>query len=147
VAIYIFDLDGTLADATHRLHFIAPDRKGGADWSKFFKACVDDKPILPVIDLLKALVQAGHTAIISTGRSDEVRSETWDWIIHHNIPVHKLFMRKAGDHRPDHIVKMELLDEISLRREIVGIFEDRQAVVDEYRKRGLTVYQVAYGGF
>lgn len=34
--IYIFDLDGTVADLTHRLHFITGETK---DWDGFHGAC------------------------------------------------------------------------------------------------------------
>jgi len=34
--IYIFDIDGTLADVSHRLHYITGETK---DWDAFFAAC------------------------------------------------------------------------------------------------------------
>jgi hypothetical protein len=59
-------------------------------------------------------------------------------------------MRKSGDHREDHVVKGELLDQILKDRhlsELGAVFEDRQQVVDMYRERGLRVFQVAPGNF
>lgn len=50
--IYIFDIDGTLADLSHRLHFI---QKKPADWDGFFAACSDDAPIPEVIELIQRL--------------------------------------------------------------------------------------------
>jgi phosphoglycolate phosphatase-like HAD superfamily hydrolase len=37
----IFDLDGTLCDISHRLHFI---ENGNKDWDGFYAACPDDVP-------------------------------------------------------------------------------------------------------
>jgi hypothetical protein len=44
--IVAIDFDGTLADITHRLHFIQGEHK---DWPAFYRACVDDTPIMPMI--------------------------------------------------------------------------------------------------
>jgi phosphoglycolate phosphatase-like HAD superfamily hydrolase len=38
----IFDLDGTLADLTHRLHYV---KNGNRNWDKFFEECDKDLPI------------------------------------------------------------------------------------------------------
>jgi hypothetical protein len=53
-------------------------------------------------------------------------------------------MRKDGDRRPDYIIKMEFID---WDHPPDIIFEDRSRVVEAYRERGLTVFQVAEGDF
>lgn len=149
--VYIFDIDGTLADLTHRLHFI---QQKPQDWAGFFKACIRDKEISEVADLLRVL-NKDNVIFLVTGRSDEIRVETEMWLGYYSIPYEDMYMRKEGDHREDSIVKSELLDKLSLEyghvleREggIAGVFEDRQQVVDMYRARGLRVYQVAKGDF
>ncbi len=148
--IFLFDLDGTLCDLTHRLHFIESSPK---DWDSFYKACVDDKPIFETITVARALASAGHTLLYSTGRSFAVRTETLNWLQKFRLPNYKaLYMRPDGDHREDYVVKGEILDNIindySLRLgDCGGVFEDRQSVVDMYRARGLRVFQVAKGNF
>ena len=144
--IYIFDIDGTLADISHRLHFI---QNKPADWRAFFAACVDDKPIVEVVEIAKAL-QPHHSLKFITGRSDEVETQTAQWINDQGIFFSDLLMRKAGDHRQDNVVKSELLDILTARYSldsIAGVFEDRKQVVDMYRQRGLRVFQVADGDF
>ena len=37
----IVDIDGTIADCSHRLHYIKGEKK---DWNSFFKAAGKDKP-------------------------------------------------------------------------------------------------------
>ena len=144
--IYIFDIDGTLADISHRLHFI---QKKPADWDGFFAACVDDEPIPEIIQVAKSLSPVAHIVMVS-GRSDVVRSQTLDWMSELGIPCDCLMMRAAGDHREDSIVKAELLDdlrEVYKDEPIAGVFEDRKQVVDMYRAKGLRVFQVAEGNF
>ena len=52
--LYIFDLDGTLCNIEHRLHLL--DNKTDKDrWDKFYKACVNDKPNMPVLQILQAV--------------------------------------------------------------------------------------------
>ena len=144
---YIFDLDGTLANISHRLHFIQQEKP---DWDAFYNACDEDKPIENTIDLLKNLWVENRIIILS-GRSDIVKDKTLNWI-YKNIGArfYILYMRKAGDHRPDIEVKQEWLDEWlkhHTKEEIGGIFEDRKQVVDMWRKNGITCYQVAEGDY
>jgi hypothetical protein len=145
--IYIFDIDGTLADISHRLHFI---QQKPADWRAFFAACDEDAPIAEVITILQTLSSEGHFIVLITGRSTECEAQTKQWCSDQMIDYDLLYMRAEGDHRQDNIVKSELLDkyitEFSPPR-IDGVFEDRKQVVDMYRAKGLRVFQVAEGDF
>lgn len=153
--LYIFDLDGTLANAEHRIHHISGPKK---DWRAFFAASKDDAPIPGVIATFEALRKAGAECWIWTGRSDEVRSETLDWLrIHLNFSPkrfglgapEKFLMRKAGDHRPDHEVKLEWLADLEPpeRARLTAVFEDRARVVAMWRQYGVPCFQVAPGDF
>lgn len=145
--IYLVDIDGTLAELSHRLHFI---EQKPANWDGFFAACGDDLPIPEVIEVVRSLKSAGNTVILVSGRSDAIKDATAEWLMRYNIPFDDLFMRKAGDHRADNIVKDELLHQLCLtwdRAQIGGVFEDRKQVVDMYRAKGLRVFQVADGNF
>lgn len=141
---FVFDLDGTLADITHRLHFIQNKPK---DWPAFFRACVDDKPIWPLIVIAQRLMFTNVVEIWS-GRSDMVRTETAKWLDDHGMGMRgSLRMRRDGDYRADHIVKSEWLE--SLPRELWPdlVFDDRQQVVDMWRAHGIICCQVAPGDF
>lgn len=145
--IYLVDIDGTLADLSHRLHFI---QQKPADWDGFFAACPGDRPIVEVIDTVRRLAASGARIILVTGRSDAVEEPTMDWLREHGVPWLSIYMRKAGDHREDSIIKAELLANIQEdwdSEEILGVFEDRKQVVDMYRSKGLRVFQVADGNF
>lgn len=144
--VYLCDIDGTIANIEHRLHHI---KSASPNWRAFFAACVDDLPIEEVIELLRSLSESAEIIMV-TGRSDEIEEPTLQWLRDYSVPFLSVYMRKAGDHRQDSVVKAELLDEILAdwdEKTIVGVFEDRQQVVDMYRARGLRVYQVAAGKF
>lgn len=143
---YIVDIDGTLANIEHRLHFIDRQRLGGPDWNAFFAACSDDKPIQPVIDVVICLQDAGNELIFLTGRSDSVRGQTMEWLSRHGFPSGEIIMRAHGDHRPDTIAKRELLETLTAEGKIIsGVFEDRPSVCRVWRELGLTVFQVGSG--
>lgn len=151
---YIVDIDGTLANLSHRLHFIQKEPK---KWDAFFDACDGDSPIQDVIDVIRAVGlwnHYGETATESacvvylTGRPERVRFQTCDWLRKHHLPLGEIVMRKDGDHRPDTIAKKELLDRlISEGHQIAGVFEDRPSVVRTWRELGLTVFQMTHEEF
>lgn len=140
MTFYVFDLDGTLADLSHRRHLLP-------DWDAFFAACGGDEPILPVIELLLRLWNGRPSVKIEiwSGRSDAVRGLTEDWLARQGISGSLLTcMRTAGDHRPDDEVKREFLHGTDWP-DIV--FDDRDRVVAMWRSLGVTCLQVAPGDF
>lgn len=146
--MFIFDIDGTIADLGHRLHFIQQEPP---DWESFFASCGKDEPIVEVISLMRAIALR-HDIALLTGRSDECRNTTENWLDRYDVPYCSMHMRKHGDHRQDNVVKGELLDVLLTENDIpiqmiAGVFEDRNQVVAMYRNRGLRVYQVAEGNF
>ena len=42
--LYIFDLDGTIADISHRRHIIESDTRDSGKWRRFYSACDRDAP-------------------------------------------------------------------------------------------------------
>ena len=147
--VVLFDLDGTLADITHRVPLVRGHRK---NWRAFFRACVDDKPNLPVIASLHALRAAGHHIWIISGRSDEVRSDTEVWLGQHGVNYERLIMRRAGDYTADDVLKRSWLhtwlQNGELRKDdILCVFDDRDKVVRMWREEGLHCFQVAPGDF
>lgn len=149
---YIFDIDGTLADISHRLYFIDRAREGGPDWDGFFAACGGDAPIWPVIGLAQLLIEAGHHIIFLTGRSSAVMDPTTRWLRSVGLPGSPVVFRADGDHRPDTIVKRERLEQLMRAHAgtpeglvVLGIFEDRPSVCKVWREMGLPVFQVGSG--
>lgn len=144
MAFYIFDLDGTLANVEHRRHFI--DRN---DWDGFFEACDQDLPFTHTINLMRDLLQAGHRVEIWSGRSAQVEQKTRAWLLDHGVDPRALTrMRPVGDYQPDEKLKRAWLhEELAQGNRPDIIYDDRQKVVDMWRKEGMECYQVNAGDF
>ncbi|MGG7534652.1 AAA family ATPase [Rhizobium sp. 12,4] len=135
----VFDLDGTLADISHRTPFVRGQQR--PDWDAFFAACIDDIPHLHVIETFKAHLDAGHKVRVWSARSDVVRIQTEDWLLRHGIdPCFLQHMRAAGDNTPDAVLKRHWLHQEEVRPDIV--YDDRQRVVDMWRSEGIPCFQV-----
>ena len=120
-------------------------------WTDFYEACVHDKPNKPVVDFLLH-AGAGCEIRIWTGRSDIVKEQTVNWLNQHKIPIsslHELRMRPADSRAPDTELKEEWLHSLppAERERIVLAVDDRDLVVEMWRRNGVPCLQVASGKF
>lgn len=142
----ILDLDGTIANCEWRLDFIKTKPK---NWPAFHKGTRKDGTHDDILYLVKLLQANGARIIICTGREEVVKEDTTWWL--ENVAKLKydaIYMRPKGDHRPDTIIKKELLDRM---REDgynpVMAFEDRKRVAQMFRGQGIRVLHVVEGDF
>ncbi|MBL4785593.1 MAG: hypothetical protein JKY49_09210 [Cohaesibacteraceae bacterium] len=142
----LFDIDGTLADIAHRRHFIEGDRR---DWKNFNDRMGDDTTNEPVVALYKALQAGGQfELIIVTGRNARYRKVTEQWLIWNEIVFETLLMRAENDHRVDYLVKQDILKSLQeAGHEIAFTVDDRQQVVDMWRRNGIVCLQCDVGDF
>lgn len=142
----LFDIDGTIADIEHRRGFLDGDRP---DWNKFNAAMGDDTPNWPIVSLYKTLWQSEvYDLIFVTGRNEKFRAVTEQWLVWNEIPFSRMLMRANKDHRADHIVKEEILDRLVAQGTVIEFtVDDRQQVVDMWRRRGITCLQCDVGDF
>lgn len=139
--IIVVDIDGTLADISHRQHHIKGKRK---KWQKFFQAMDKDLPV-PAIAAKVRMLSQDHTIVLVSGRPDDYRRLTEDWLKRHKIPYHQLFMRQSGDFRDDDVVKQEILNQHLNKDKIKLVIDDRPRVIRMWRKNGLQVEDVGEG--
>lgn len=142
---YIFDIDGTLSNNDHRTHHLLKQPK---DWEAYHALVAHDTPHEHICELAIALSKT-MPIIYCSGRHDGQRRVTENWLMTYAVPGHfGLYMRKEGDHRPDHIIKRELLDQIRADGfDPIMAFDDRNQVVDMWREAGIPCAQVAPGNF
>ena len=145
INVAVFDIDGTLADLTHRRHYVRTKPK---NWGAFEKAIPMDDPIPFVVKYLLDLHDEGKTIILASGRGEQSRDNTTQWLDRWTLPYTRLYMRAFKDYRADDIIKEELLDQmISDGYTPDIVFDDRDRVVDMWRRRGIKTIQVAEGNF
>lgn len=136
---FLVDIDGTLAHMTNRSPY---------DWKRVGEDEVDTV-ISQIVDSLRFSEGNNYDAtIIMSGRDESCRAETESWLEIHDIMYDRLFMRAAGDMRPDNIIKAELFDaNVRDNYDVQFVLDDRDQVVDMWRRMGLTCLQVAPGDF
>lgn len=110
----IVDIDGTIADNTHRLHLVPTSNADHTDsWRRFNQACTSDRPITSVISLVRTLSHT-HELHYVTGRAQHCRQHTVNWLALHCNTVSRLHMRHNSDHRNAVDYKRSVFKELKL---------------------------------
>ena len=124
-SLAVFDVDGVLADVTHRLHHLEarPQR-----WERFFQAADRDPLLAEGAGRLRAAL-AEHDVVYLTGRPERTRRLTEQWLARHNLPTGPLIMRADDDHRPARWMKREVLRRLAATRDVISMLDDDPAVV------------------
>jgi predicted kinase len=133
---YIFDIDGTVAHMNGRSPY---------DYTRVS----EDLPDEETLHKAEMLRREGHYIIFLSGRKDTCFHDTYMWLRDNlSFDGFGLIMRDADDNRRDSIVKYELFGKLVRDNYYVrAVFDDRQQVVDMWRKIGLKVYQCEPGDF
>lgn len=131
----VVDIDGTLAHMVFRNPY---------DWHRVGEDTVDYATARLVRDLKTA---NATKIIICTGRDAVCLSETEKWLKDNHIPYDGIFIRPAGDQRPDWVVKEEMWRKITKMYYIEYMIDDRQQVVRRARALDLKVMNVEYNNF
>lgn len=141
----IFDRDGTLFSVAH----VAPATKDNDAWRNYNAALRFDAPV-PIVAALFHSIRPGIAKIITSGRMEgdhpgdrHRRFAMQDSNYKHGIHPDRLLMREGGDTRPDSAVKQEILDrDILPYYNVVYAIDDRDQVVEMWRRNGIPVLQV-----
>jgi phosphoglycolate phosphatase-like HAD superfamily hydrolase len=138
---FVFDLDKTLADDEHRVHFLH-----AGDWVNYYQTCDEDEPIAATCAIANSLSSL-YSVLIVTGRSETVEEKTHAWLKKH-VPLYKaIFMRGARDYRPNAEIKLEHMRAIEKLwgYEVLMVFDDQPEVCDALRTQGYFVAQIGDG--
>ena len=133
----IFDLDGTLSDRRHRLHFVEQSK----DWKNFFEKMSDDPPVKSVISELFKYHDLDYKIIILSGRPEDYRKQTIDWLFRNLIfpDMYELFMRESKNYETDVDLKERIYESKLKSYNIVKVFEDQKKLIDMWEEKGLSV--------
>jgi len=140
------DLDGTLFDITHRLHYAKGESK---DWGKFFEGIKDDVIRNETVDMLLTYEEQGHKIIFVSARPERYREATEIKILEafkgYEIGE-TLIMRGDNDKRDDVDVKRDFFGKyFAGKYPIHCVIDDRPKVIRMWREIGLEVIDVGEG--
>ena len=131
----IVDVDGTLA------HNNPDSPRDPYDVSRAHEDLEDEA----LVKMLNAL-SYHYFIYIVTGRGLRHRQVTEEWLYNHCVPYYHLWTRPDNDTSvPDAWVKYRTAKEIAKTHEIVGVFDDRECVVDMWRAAGIKTFDVGQG--
>jgi len=86
-----FDIDGTLADIEHRRAYVRTKPK---NWKAFEAGIPNDTLNEFVATVLCDLYMQGHTIVLASGRGEQSRRDTVEWLDKHELNCYeKLYMR------------------------------------------------------
>jgi predicted kinase len=145
--IVICDIDGTIADITHRLHFVKKPEGEKKDWHGFFEAMDQDSVRQDVQKMLVDYYNKGQTIIFMSGRPDTYKERTLAWLEKNHLTfAFTLIMRRADDKRDDTEVKKQMLDTyFPDKSKIHTVIDDRPSVIRMWKENGLNVLDVGKG--
>ena len=152
----IFDIDGTLADPTHRLPLLDDPAKK----EEFYEAMPLDE-VLPAAVLYNMLVRQSMMMIdchrenptapiplidVVTARPERHRRRTVLWMKNNGLmPPHDLHMRSNNDPSSAVEFKRALYERLYADKTVQIVFEDDNACVEMWRGLGIPCFQVAPG--
>jgi len=132
----IVDCDGTLVDTADIVHMVLAKPK---KYDQFHYASVFCPPHDWVLEEVRGHYLQGIAVIIVTARKDRWWELTSNWLEAHEVPYDELHMRKDDDHRPDRIIKEEILFELRERFTIIGAYDDNPSVVALWEEHRIPV--------
>jgi predicted secreted acid phosphatase len=127
--IITVDLDGTVADISHRREHALKFGEEGSP--SFYDVLLDpelfnlDIPIIPARDFLCAYVsEAAGEVVYLSGRRIGTERDSLEWLIQRGFPEGRVIHRKTGRKSAD--FKKECLESLSREFRIDGHFGDRE---------------------
>jgi predicted kinase len=150
-SVVICDIDGTIADTTHRLGFVKKPKDAPEDWKKdwdgFFSAMGEDPVREDTKKILMKHFNEGKVVIFLSGRPEKYQEITMRWLAKNFLTfAYTVIMRKTNDKKPDTVAKKEMLDDYFPDKSVIHVvYDDRPSVINVWKEAGLNVIDVGKG--
>lgn len=142
------DLDGTLCDCSHRVHWAQAKQ-----WEQFHAGIQEDKPHNEAMEFLRAIAPT-HEILVCTGRDERHRAATERWLTEQGIAplIHCVLMRPDNDRSSDHELKVKMVVDhfggaSEAQASVLLVLDDRDKVVEAWRNAGFRCWQVSVGNY
>ena len=138
--IYIFDLDGTVIDSSHRFTGTAEGKVNLAKWIEdSTRENIFKDSLLPLAKFMKALMKANQNVWICTARN--MSKDDFDFLAEKGIKAKTILCRKDGDHRADAEMKTAKLKRLFNLKQFQNaekiMFDDNKTNQQEMPKIGI----------
>jgi hypothetical protein len=141
----VFDVDGVLADATHRQDVLFSGPGRGKNWRAFFAAAGDDAVIEEVARLTE-LIDRDLCVVLLTARPANIQGLTLAWLAEHDLRWDVLVMRPEGDFRSSPDAKRMAIHELREAGFDLRIaFDDDRRNVDMFHSEGIPCIYIHSG--
>lgn len=130
----IVDMDSTLCVNLTRRPFYTDD---------WVDKCLYDSPLIGPISIVRAQKMTGTCdVIILTGRREEGRAQTEEWLKTYNVPYDRLFMRGESDFTKSDTFKEKILETFILPKyNVLFAIDDDNKCVKMFRRNGIICLQ------
>ncbi len=130
----VVDMDSTLCVNLTKRPFYTDD------WAD---KCLYDTPLIGPISIVRAQKMTGTCdVIIITGRSEEGRTQTEEWLKTYNVPYDRLYMRGTNDFTKGDAFKEKILKTFILPKyNVLFAIDDDDKCVKMFRNNGLICLQ------
>ncbi len=140
----IFDLDGTLCECEHRVHYMRerPKRR-----EEFHSACIFDGVVAAVKALIDMAETSGIKVILLSARPIRFKALTEEWLTKNAIYYDQLILSSYPElSDPEYKIKMyrELIEPFY---DVIFAIDDRDTVVRMWRDNGVTCLDIANNHF
>tara|TARA_B100001540_G_C15736048_1_gene609957 strand:- start:815 stop:1252 length:438 start_codon:yes stop_codon:yes gene_type:complete len=136
--IILCDIDGTVADNSHRQHFL----EGKKDWDGFFDALDLDEPIYEIINKMNDEHNQGREIIFLTGRPERYRDPTENWLKQYfNFPL-RVVMRPNDNKKNKLLTKKEMFEQNFNIDEIFYVIDNDEDLLNMWTDMQLKVVGV-----
>lgn len=139
----IVGIDGTLFDNTQRQHLIPEDVSRTENWIAFNNTCLDDEPMIDVINNIDRLMSIPDTKVtFLTSRGESARVNTAKQLRKYlNTMYTRLEMRPMDYHLPPVEFKKQWLEN-NYKGELALLFDDHPDIINMVRQNFPTIIPV-----
>jgi hypothetical protein len=145
--VAFIDFDGCISICNWRNELL-PDRadmKGQGRTRKtfddFHAASPYDPPNQWMIRMMEAMYQDGVKVIILTGRMEQNREQSEEWLAKHGVQYDRIHMRANNDYRSSEVFKAEYIAKY-YKEEVRMIFDDREKIINHLKALGYPTFKV-----